>query len=141
MSWASCFSLFYELICNYWESRYYTQHDYSAKKFSFSSKWLICRIRTSDFWNSFGNIHFEFYREGLKTYLFWFIRRNALSIYIYHASGFTYNNFHLLPKTSHVRIFSGDSYKSSIILFSLHKDQDQINIHFLSVKDDIFLTL
>jgi hypothetical protein len=26
-------SMFYRLICNYWESRYYTQHDYSTKKF------------------------------------------------------------------------------------------------------------
>lgn len=50
---------------------------------------------------------------------------------VYHAPDFTYSNVHLLPKTSHLWILSGGSYKSSVVPFSLHKDQDQTNIYFL----------
>ena len=53
---------------------------------------------------------------------------------VYHASEFTYSNVHLLPKTSHLWILSGGSCRSSIVPFSLHKDQDQINVHSLSVE-------
>ena len=53
---------------------------------------------------------------------------------VYHAPEFRYSNVHLLPKTSHLWILSGDSCRSSIIPFSLHKDQDQMNIHSLSVE-------
>uniref|UniRef100_A0A6N2MX63 DNA-directed RNA polymerase n=1 Tax=Salix viminalis TaxID=40686 RepID=A0A6N2MX63_SALVM len=49
---------------------------------------------------------------------------------VYHASEFTYSNVHLLPKTSHLWILSGIQYSP----FSLHKDQDQINVHSLSVE-------
>nr|YP_011004125.1 RNA polymerase beta'' subunit [Crassula volkensii]WPS93388.1 RNA polymerase beta'' subunit [Crassula volkensii] len=52
---------------------------------------------------------------------------------VYHASEFTYSNVHLLPKTSHLWILAGGSCKSSVVPFSLHKDQDQLNIHSLSV--------
>nr|YP_009668891.1 RNA polymerase subunit beta [Erisma bracteosum]QCW93889.1 RNA polymerase subunit beta [Erisma bracteosum] len=47
---------------------------------------------------------------------------------VYHAPEFTYSNVHLLPKTSHLWILSGGSCRSSEIPFSLHKDQDQMNL-------------
>nr|QWE50480.1 RNA polymerase beta'' subunit [Bruguiera cylindrica]QWE50647.1 RNA polymerase beta'' subunit [Bruguiera hainesii] len=53
---------------------------------------------------------------------------------VYHAPEFTYSNVHLLPKTSHLWILSGGSRGSSIVPFSLHKDQDQMNVHSLSVE-------
>ncbi|XP_048232465.1 DNA-directed RNA polymerase subunit beta''-like [Ricinus communis] len=53
---------------------------------------------------------------------------------VYHAPEFTYSNVHLLPKTSHLWILSGNSCRSSIVPFSLHKDQDQMNVHSLSIK-------
>nr|YP_009417653.1 DNA-directed RNA polymerase beta'' subunit [Pyrenaria microcarpa]ASM42749.1 DNA-directed RNA polymerase beta'' subunit [Pyrenaria spectabilis var. greeniae]ASM43097.1 DNA-directed RNA polymerase beta'' subunit [Pyrenaria microcarpa]ASM43793.1 DNA-directed RNA polymerase beta'' subunit [Pyrenaria jonquieriana subsp. multisepala] len=53
---------------------------------------------------------------------------------VYHAPEFTYGNIHLLPKTSHLWILSGGPCKSSLAPFSLHKDQDQTNVHSLSVK-------
>nr|YP_010398108.1 RNA polymerase beta'' subunit [Perrottetia racemosa]UQK92918.1 RNA polymerase beta'' subunit [Perrottetia racemosa] len=53
---------------------------------------------------------------------------------VYHAPEFTYSNVHLLPKTSHLWILSGGSCRSSVVPFSLHKDQDQMNIHSLSVE-------
>nr|YP_010572283.1 RNA polymerase beta'' subunit [Phedimus ellacombeanus]UZH33810.1 RNA polymerase beta'' subunit [Phedimus ellacombeanus] len=53
---------------------------------------------------------------------------------VYHASEFTYGNVHLLPKTSHLWILAGGSCRSSVVPFSLHKDQDQLNIHSLSVE-------
>uniref|UniRef100_UPI0030029736 RNA polymerase beta'' subunit n=1 Tax=Hedyosmum orientale TaxID=226581 RepID=UPI0030029736 len=53
---------------------------------------------------------------------------------VYHASEYTYGNVHLLPKTSHLWILSGSTCRSSIVPFSLHKDQDQMNAHSLSVE-------
>ncbi|KAL9419496.1 hypothetical protein AB3S75_037288 [Citrus x aurantiifolia] len=53
---------------------------------------------------------------------------------VYHAPEFTYSNVHLLPKTSHLWILPGGSCRSSVVSFSLHKDQDQMNIHSLSVE-------
>jgi DNA-directed RNA polymerase subunit beta' len=53
---------------------------------------------------------------------------------VYHAPEFTYSNVHLLPKTSLLWILSGGSCRSSIVPFSLHKDQDQMNVHSLSVE-------
>nr|YP_011032831.1 RNA polymerase beta'' subunit [Nitraria sibirica]WRH36223.1 RNA polymerase beta'' subunit [Nitraria sibirica] len=53
---------------------------------------------------------------------------------VYHAPEFTYSNVHLLPKTSHLWILSGGSCRSSVVSFSLHKDQDQMNIHSLSAE-------
>ena len=53
---------------------------------------------------------------------------------VYHAPEFTYSNVHLLPKTSHLWILSGGSCRSSVVSFSLHKDQDQMNTHSLSVE-------
>ncbi|TYI01488.1 hypothetical protein ES332_A11G204300v1 [Gossypium tomentosum] len=53
---------------------------------------------------------------------------------VYHSPEFTHSNVHLLPKTSHLWILSGGSYKFSVVPFSLHKDQDQINIHYLSAE-------
>nr|YP_010688531.1 RNA polymerase beta'' subunit [Rhodoleia henryi]WBR73287.1 RNA polymerase beta'' subunit [Rhodoleia henryi] len=53
---------------------------------------------------------------------------------VYHAPEFTYGNVHLLPKTSHLWILSGGSCRSSVVPFSLHKDQDQMNVHSLSVE-------
>nr|YP_010848411.1 RNA polymerase beta'' subunit [Bousigonia angustifolia]WEV93061.1 RNA polymerase beta'' subunit [Bousigonia angustifolia] len=51
-----------------------------------------------------------------------------------HASEFTYGNVHLLPKTSHLWILLGGPCRSSLVSLSLHKDQDQMNAHSLSVK-------
>nr|YP_009569014.1 RNA polymerase beta subunit [Ancistrocladus tectorius]QBC66338.1 RNA polymerase beta subunit [Ancistrocladus tectorius] len=53
---------------------------------------------------------------------------------VYHAPEFTYGNVHLLPKTSHLWILSGRPHKSSVAPFSLQKDQDQTNVHSLSVE-------
>nr|YP_010044894.1 RNA polymerase beta subunit [Dianyuea turbinata]QPF96151.1 RNA polymerase beta subunit [Dianyuea turbinata] len=53
---------------------------------------------------------------------------------VYHASEFPYSNVHLLPKTSHLWILSGGSCKSSIVPLSIHKDQDQTNVHSFSVE-------
>src|SRR5690606_9555424 len=83
-------------------------------------------------------------REG--TYTFHFKERVRKYIYsdsegemhwstdVSHAPEFTYSNVHLLPKTTHLWILSGGSCGSSLILFSIHKDQDQMNIPFLSVE-------
>nr|DBA09780.1 TPA_asm: RNA polymerase beta'' subunit [Corydalis intermedia] len=53
---------------------------------------------------------------------------------VYHAPESTYGNVHLLPKTSHLWILSGGLRKSSRVLFSLHKNQDQMNIRSLSAE-------
>nr|YP_009442096.1 RNA polymerase beta'' subunit [Emmenopterys henryi]ATN40288.1 RNA polymerase beta'' subunit [Emmenopterys henryi] len=53
---------------------------------------------------------------------------------VYHAPEFTYGNVHLLPKTSHLWILLGGPCRSSLVSLSLHKDQDQMNTHSLSVK-------
>nr|AKR81199.1 RNA polymerase beta' subunit [Cyclanthus bipartitus] len=53
---------------------------------------------------------------------------------VYHAPEYTYGNVHLLPKTSHLWILSGGPRKSSIVSFSLHKDQDQVNVHSFSER-------
>nr|YP_009455047.1 RNA polymerase beta'' subunit [Alnus orientalis]AUG62574.1 RNA polymerase beta'' subunit [Alnus orientalis] len=53
---------------------------------------------------------------------------------VYHAPEFTYSNVHLLPKTSHLWILSGGSCRSSVVPFLLQKDQDQINVHSLSLS-------
>nr|YP_009491023.1 RNA polymerase beta'' subunit [Podophyllum peltatum]AWH99291.1 RNA polymerase beta'' subunit [Podophyllum peltatum] len=53
---------------------------------------------------------------------------------VYHAPEYAYGNVHLLPKTSHLWILSGGPYRSSIVSFSLHKDQDQMNGHSLSAE-------
>nr|YP_009435393.1 RNA polymerase beta'' subunit [Lobelia puberula]ATG25395.1 RNA polymerase beta'' subunit [Lobelia puberula] len=53
---------------------------------------------------------------------------------VYHASEFTYGNVHLLPKTSHLWILLGESWRSSLVSLSIHKDQDQMNAHSLSGK-------
>nr|YP_010628299.1 RNA polymerase beta'' subunit [Begonia convolvulacea]WBN95255.1 RNA polymerase beta'' subunit [Begonia convolvulacea] len=53
---------------------------------------------------------------------------------VYHAPEFTYSNVHLLPKTSHLWVLSGGWYRSRVVP-SLYKDQDQINVHSLSVEE------
>nr|QXE46006.1 RNA polymerase beta'' subunit [Gonocarpus micranthus] len=53
---------------------------------------------------------------------------------VYHAPEFRYGNVHLLPKTSHLWILSGSSCRSNVVPFLLHKDQDQINVHSVSVE-------
>nr|YP_009573725.1 RNA polymerase subunit beta'' [Menyanthes trifoliata]AZA07198.1 RNA polymerase subunit beta'' [Menyanthes trifoliata] len=53
---------------------------------------------------------------------------------VYHAPEFTYGNVHLLPKTSHLWILLGEPWRSSLVSCSIHKDQDQMNAHSLSVK-------
>nr|YP_009432378.1 RNA polymerase beta' subunit [Xanthorrhoea preissii]ATB18633.1 RNA polymerase beta' subunit [Xanthorrhoea preissii] len=54
---------------------------------------------------------------------------------VYHAPEYTYSNIHLLPKTSHLWILAGGPCKSSIVSFSLHKDQDQMNVRSFSVAE------
>nr|YP_010940352.1 RNA polymerase beta'' subunit [Eremurus zoae]WLR81295.1 RNA polymerase beta'' subunit [Eremurus zoae] len=54
---------------------------------------------------------------------------------VYHAPEYTYSNVHLLPKTSHLWILAGGPCRSSIVSFSLHKDQDQMNVHSFSVNE------
>nr|YP_010621198.1 RNA polymerase beta'' subunit [Pandanus odorifer]WBF90468.1 RNA polymerase beta'' subunit [Pandanus odorifer] len=54
---------------------------------------------------------------------------------VYHAPEYTYGNIHLLPKTSYLWILSGGPRGSSIVSFSLHKDQDQMNVHSFSVEE------
>nr|QBC71092.1 RNA polymerase beta subunit [Agdestis clematidea] len=53
---------------------------------------------------------------------------------VYHAPEFTYGNVHFLPKTSRLWILAGRPYRSSVVPFSLHKDQDQTNVHSLSFE-------
>ncbi|KAK9082314.1 hypothetical protein Syun_031772 [Stephania yunnanensis] len=53
---------------------------------------------------------------------------------VYHAPKYTYGNVHLLPKTSHLWILSGNPYTYSVVPFLLHKDQDQMNVHSLSAE-------
>nr|YP_009531204.1 RNA polymerase beta'' subunit [Chrysosplenium aureobracteatum]AXY64004.1 RNA polymerase beta'' subunit [Chrysosplenium aureobracteatum] len=53
---------------------------------------------------------------------------------VYHVPEFTYGNVHLLPKTSHLWILSGSSCRSNVVPFSLHNDQDQLNVHSISVE-------
>nr|YP_009445750.1 RNA polymerase beta' subunit [Colobanthus apetalus]YP_010025054.1 RNA polymerase beta'' subunit [Colobanthus affinis]ATX68337.1 RNA polymerase beta' subunit [Colobanthus apetalus]QOQ35353.1 RNA polymerase beta'' subunit [Colobanthus affinis] len=53
---------------------------------------------------------------------------------VYHAPEFTYGNVHLLPKASRLWILSGRPYRSSVVSFSLHKDQDQTNTHSFSFE-------
>nr|YP_009670788.1 RNA polymerase beta'''' subunit [Passiflora rufa]QCX30061.1 RNA polymerase beta'''' subunit [Passiflora rufa] len=53
---------------------------------------------------------------------------------VYHRSQFRYSNIHFLTKTSHLWVLSGGSGSSSTVPFSLHKDQDQMNTHSLSVE-------
>ena len=57
------------------------------------------------------------------------------SVNVYHAPEYPYGNIHLLPKTSHLWILAGTSRRSSIVSFSLHKDQDQMNVHSFSVEE------
>nr|YP_009412511.1 RNA polymerase beta' subunit [Hippophae rhamnoides]ASK39906.1 RNA polymerase beta' subunit [Hippophae rhamnoides] len=60
---------------------------------------------------------------------------------VYHAPEFTYSNVHLLLKTSHLWILSGGLCRSSVVPFSLHKDQDQTNVHFLSAEGESISSL
>nr|YP_009646921.1 DNA-directed RNA polymerase beta'' chain [Cephalotus follicularis]QCX31998.1 DNA-directed RNA polymerase beta'' chain [Cephalotus follicularis]UZT28300.1 RNA polymerase beta'' subunit [Cephalotus follicularis] len=53
---------------------------------------------------------------------------------VYHAPEFKYSNVHLLPQTSHLWILAGGSCKFGVVPFSLQKDQDQMNVHSLSVE-------
>nr|YP_009429524.1 RNA polymerase beta subunit [Daphne kiusiana]YP_010258787.1 RNA polymerase beta'' subunit [Daphne kiusiana var. atrocaulis]ASW34725.1 RNA polymerase beta subunit [Daphne kiusiana]UIX23214.1 RNA polymerase beta'' subunit [Daphne kiusiana var. atrocaulis] len=55
---------------------------------------------------------------------------------VYHLPEFKYSNVHILPKTSHLWILSGGSCKFNVVPFSLHKDQDQINIHSISTSTE-----
>lgn len=56
------------------------------------------------------------------------------STHVYHSPEVRYNNVHLLPKPSHLWILVGGSYKFSLVPFSLHKDQDQLNVDSPSPK-------
>nr|UDZ61186.1 RNA polymerase beta subunit [Sagittaria guayanensis] len=54
---------------------------------------------------------------------------------VYHAPEYTYGNVHLLPKTSHLWILAVSTRRSNLVSFSLHKDQDQINVDFSSIEE------
>jgi len=56
------------------------------------------------------------------------------STHVYHSPVSRISNVHLLPKTSHLWILAGGSYKFSLVPFSIHKDQDQINVDSPSPK-------
>nr|QHN54933.1 RNA polymerase beta'' subunit [Anchomanes hookeri] len=60
---------------------------------------------------------------------------------VYHAPEYTYGNVHLLPKTSHLWILAVGTCRSSIVCFSLHKDQDQINVHSFSLEESSDLSV
>nr|QFV19748.1 RNA polymerase beta subunit [Macrosolen bibracteolatus] len=60
---------------------------------------------------------------------------------VYHAPEFTYSNVHLLPKTSHLWILSGDPCRSTVAPFLLHKDQDQMKVYSRSVERKFFSNL
>nr|YP_010690749.1 RNA polymerase beta'' subunit [Spatholirion longifolium]WBU14628.1 RNA polymerase beta'' subunit [Spatholirion longifolium] len=53
---------------------------------------------------------------------------------VHHAPEYTYGNVHLLSKASHLWILGGGPWRSSIVSFSLHKDQDQTNPRSFSVE-------
>uniref|UniRef100_UPI0030FF2CD5 RNA polymerase beta'' subunit n=1 Tax=Zippelia begoniifolia TaxID=126646 RepID=UPI0030FF2CD5 len=53
---------------------------------------------------------------------------------VYHAPEYTYGNVHLLPKTSHLWILSGNPCRSNLAPFSLYKDQDQMNVYSRSLE-------
>uniref|UniRef100_UPI0030FEB05F RNA polymerase beta'' subunit n=1 Tax=Verhuellia lunaria TaxID=447313 RepID=UPI0030FEB05F len=53
---------------------------------------------------------------------------------VYHAPEYRYGNVHLLPKTSHLWILSGNPCRSNLAPFSLHKDQDQMNGYSLFLE-------
>nr|YP_009546726.1 RNA polymerase beta subunit [Anigozanthos flavidus]AYP35465.1 RNA polymerase beta subunit [Anigozanthos flavidus] len=55
---------------------------------------------------------------------------------VHHTPEYTYSNVHLLPKTSHLWILAGSPCRSSIVSFSLRKDQDQMNVHSFSVEEE-----
>nr|YP_010602655.1 RNA polymerase beta'' subunit [Paphiopedilum intaniae]WAN76826.1 RNA polymerase beta'' subunit [Paphiopedilum intaniae] len=54
---------------------------------------------------------------------------------VHHAPEYPYSNVHLVPKTSHLWILAGGLCRSSIVSFSLHKDQDQMNSNSFSVEE------
>nr|QWW34180.1 RNA polymerase beta'' subunit [Tradescantia ohiensis] len=54
---------------------------------------------------------------------------------VHHAPEYTYGNVHLLSKTSHLWILAGGARGSSIVSFSLHRDQDQTNPRSFSVEE------
>nr|YP_010608871.1 RNA polymerase beta'' subunit [Paphiopedilum x areeanum]WAO26413.1 RNA polymerase beta'' subunit [Paphiopedilum x areeanum] len=54
---------------------------------------------------------------------------------VHHAPEYPYSNVHLVPKTSHLWILAGCLCRSSIVSFSLHKDQDQMNSNSFSVEE------
>nr|YP_010214596.1 RNA polymerase beta' subunit [Loranthus tanakae]UBN08450.1 RNA polymerase beta' subunit [Loranthus tanakae] len=60
---------------------------------------------------------------------------------VYHAPEFTYSNVHLLPKTSHLWILSGDPCRSTVAPLLLHKDQDQMKVYSRSVERKFFSNL
>nr|QCP70921.1 RNA polymerase beta subunit [Plantago ovata] len=139
----SCFSMFYRLVCNYRERRYSTKCQNSPKKFSFSPKRSIRRIRTGDCRDSGGNIHFEFKREGSKTYLFRLRRRDALErrcvsctrIDIWECSSITKNKSFMDIIRRAVKIKSGLTFtpkgsRSNKCAFSFCKEK----IYFKSIK-------
>ena len=47
----------------------------------------------------------------------------------------TYSNVHLLPKTSHLWVLAGSPWRSDRVSFSVHKDQDQMNVDSFSIEE------
>ena len=58
---------------------------------------------------------------------------------VYHKPKDTYkdiySNVHLLPKTSHLWVLAGSPCRSDKVTFSVHKDQDQMNVDSFSVEE------
>nr|YP_010290864.1 RNA polymerase beta'' subunit [Gahnia tristis]ULQ66021.1 RNA polymerase beta'' subunit [Gahnia tristis] len=57
---------------------------------------------------------------------------------VYHTPKYKYSNVHLLQKTSHLWILAGSPCRSGKVSFSVHKDQDQMNVDSFSVEERYF---
>lgn len=91
------------------------------------SEQVIAEIRTGAFTLNFKErVRKHIYSES-EGEMHW-------STDVYHVPEYTYGNVHLLPKTSHLWILTVGICGSSIVSFSLHKDQDQINVDSFSIK-------
>nr|WRH33803.1 RNA polymerase beta'' subunit [Caryodaphnopsis sp. QZ-2023b]WRH33883.1 RNA polymerase beta'' subunit [Caryodaphnopsis sp. QZ-2023b]WRH33965.1 RNA polymerase beta'' subunit [Caryodaphnopsis sp. QZ-2023b]WRH34047.1 RNA polymerase beta'' subunit [Caryodaphnopsis sp. QZ-2023b] len=91
------------------------------------SEQVIAEIRAGT--STFG-FHFNKVKEKVRKHIYSDSEGEMhWSTDVYHAPEYKYGNVRLLPKTSHLWILSGALWSSSIVPFSLHKDQDQINVH------------
>nr|UEV86259.1 RNA polymerase beta'' subunit [Illigera rhodantha] len=89
------------------------------------SEQVIAEIRAGT-----SNFHFNKVKEKVRKHIYSDSEGEMhWNTDVYHAPEYTYGNVHLLPKTSHLWILSGGLCRSSIVPFSLCKDQDQMNVY------------